>query len=330
MPFYCLLKVVISGMSFTIPDGTTVSINSRILFHIRYNSGKKTSHHVNMFAGSPLNRLAWLRPSSAFLNAVVALPATRWLLFNSGQPLVAVDSQKSSVQTLAFLSTSDVEAFLGQEPYFGQGKDEGSQSTEPSEGDLAQSPTAAARHFHSRLVFLGVHEPSSGTNALPSSDFAAPEAAIVHLEGTPYFSADIADLNFGTDRVNSILDSSSLVRGGQTLGWSEPRVMMSGLDSFSGGVFAEARSLVDWNQRNKASHIFLPLVELKLTARQAVLPGLWLRYILDVGWLEACMLLFITMGRQRGSKAMPIKVRIACIHALSNLEIHTAPQQRPS
>jgi len=35
------------------------------------------------------------------------------------------------------------------------------------------------------------------------------------------------------------------------LNWSEPRALMSILDAFTAAIFALARSLVDWNQRNK-------------------------------------------------------------------------------
>ncbi|KAF9022282.1 hypothetical protein BDZ89DRAFT_1070810 [Hymenopellis radicata] len=49
--------------------------------------------------GSPLNGLSWLRPSHDFLNALVALPQTRWILFNNGAPLV--DKKDGSRPSLA-------------------------------------------------------------------------------------------------------------------------------------------------------------------------------------------------------------------------------------
>jgi hypothetical protein len=48
-----------------------------------------TIPNPNFFAGSPLNRLSWLRSSHVFLNALFFSPATRWIVFNGGQPLVA-------------------------------------------------------------------------------------------------------------------------------------------------------------------------------------------------------------------------------------------------
>jgi len=62
---------------------------------------------------------------------------------------------------------------------------------------------------------------------------------------------DVADAKFSPERLQEVLDAASSTLEGKVLSWSEPRVLMSGLDEFSGAVFAEARSLVDWNQRNK-------------------------------------------------------------------------------
>ncbi|KAG5731752.1 putative NADH pyrophosphatase [Termitomyces sp. T112] len=202
----------------------------------------------NMFSGSPLNRLSWLRTSHLFLNAIIASPSTRWLLFNAGQPLVFANSDSPRKQTLAFLATKDVRPFLGPEPFFGQDKEIGQLVVESSE--VKHSSTEAARHHGSPVVFLGLQEHSK-TNALSSSDFVDAEATIANLDGTPYFSMDVADLDLASERLQEILQATSSAQEGHVLSWSEPRVLMTGLDSFSGAVFAEARSLVDWNQRNK-------------------------------------------------------------------------------
>jgi NAD+ diphosphatase len=175
-------------------------------------------------------------------------PATRWLLFNSGQPLVSATADNSTKRNIVYLTTNDVRPFLGSEPFFGQGKDKGQLVIESS--DVPHSSTEAARHHDIPVVFLGIHEPPSKSSALPSSDFANPTAAVSNLEGTPYFSMDISDLELTPEKLQGILDSTSQAQNG-LLDWSEPRVIMSSLDGFSGGLFAEARSLVDWNQRNK-------------------------------------------------------------------------------
>ncbi|KAG6857743.1 hypothetical protein H0H87_004159 [Tephrocybe sp. NHM501043] len=213
---------------------------------------RKELLNSNMFSGSPLNRLSWLRTSHPFLNAIIASPSTRWLVFNAGQPLVLANSDTLHRQSLVFLTTKDVKPLLGPEPYFGQNKEIGQLVVEPP--DVQHSPTEAARHHSSPVVFLGLKE-NSKTSALPSSEFVDAEAAIANLDGTPYFSMDVADLDLSPERLNEVLQATEPAQNGQVLSWSEPRVLMTGLDSFSGAVFAEARSLVDWNQRNKVSSI---------------------------------------------------------------------------
>jgi NAD+ diphosphatase len=134
---------------------------------------------------------------------------------------------------------------LGSEPFFGQGKDE------RENAPTAVSVLEAGRHRGVVIVFLGLQEPRSGstTNALPSSDFTDPKSAVANLNGTPFFSVDVANLE--EDKVNEVLKNSSLARNGETLIFSEPRAVVNDLDEFNAAIFAEARSMVDWNQRNK-------------------------------------------------------------------------------
>jgi len=212
------------------------------------------SSHTNLFAGSPLNRLSWLRTSHPFLNAIIASPATRWLVFRSGQPLVVVKPGHPNHPTLAYLTTVDVSPFLGSEPFFGQAKERGEIAVES--GEDKRSPTLAARHHNSPVVFLGVHE-NANSNALPSSAFTDAETAITNLDGTPYFALDIVELDYSPERLKQTIDAISLSRNRETLEWSEPRSLMTELDMFSGAVYAEARSLVDWNYRNKVNGLLL-------------------------------------------------------------------------
>lgn len=207
----------------------------------------RTCRRSNHFGGNPLNRLAWLRTSHSFLNAVIVSPATRWVLYNTGQPLLVVNPEGQSKQVLAYLTTKDVEPFIGVAPYFGQGKNQG----ELVSSEDASSFTESARHLNTPIVFLGLAEANAGLGgALPSSDFKDAQAAIANLEGTPYFALDIADLKRTPEEVEEILKKT-----GQDLGWSGPRVLMTDLDHFSAAVFAQGRSLVDWNQRNKVRHV---------------------------------------------------------------------------
>lgn len=194
--------------------------------------------HTNFFAGAPLNRLAWLRTSPAFLNAVVLSPATRWVLFNDGK------------SALARLSTKDVRPLLGPEPFFSQGQHAG----EIAEGSVKE--LEASRLHGPPVVFLGLHEhedsTGSASRALPSSDFSAKkdaEAVVAKIHGTPYFSLDVS--NVEQTRVDEVLGSSEAGKSGAVLEFFDGRAAMNMIDQFDSGVFSVARTLVDWSARNK-------------------------------------------------------------------------------
>ncbi|KAJ7030008.1 NUDIX hydrolase domain-like protein [Mycena alexandri] len=194
--------------------------------------------------GSPLNRLSWLRSSHSFLNAIAASPKARWLISNAGQQLVSVPTSNTSAKpAIAQLTTPQVKSVLGPEPWFGQGRDDGRVLT----ADEVTPSTESARHRGVRVVFLGLLDTLSTLNALPTSDFTDPERAVANLEGIPYFALDIAELEIDTDAFLS-QDKDT-----QTLSWTEPRALLMGLslDKASLALFNEARSMVDWNQRNK-------------------------------------------------------------------------------
>lgn len=209
---------------------------------------------MNFYGGSPLNRLSWLRTSQAFLNAIVALPSTKWLLFNAGQPLTSSDGGKPAP---IFLSLDDVVPLLGPAPYFGQGQTEGSlipdKDTSEEHLHAQHSPMKGARHLGAPVVFLGLFEKRAedSTAALPTSEFTNPEEALKKLEGTPYFSLDVMDLEFTPEQMQAILDGTTPGREGKQLAWAEPRALMSSLDGTMAAIFANARSMTDWNQRNK-------------------------------------------------------------------------------
>lgn len=223
-----------------------------------------------MFGGSPLNRLSWLRPSHAFLNHVTSHESTRWILFNDGLSLVA--SLPHNPPNIAYLSSKDVLDLLGrEEPLFGQGeKPNDIIPTLPNLEDKAHShkdsPLDAARIRGARVVFLGLQEESHapGGNPRPSSDFKDAQTATLNLAGTtPFFAFDVSQLEaeFTQDKMDGLLQNSSLAKQGVELKWMEPRSLISHLDLFTGGVLAEAKSMVDWNQRNRVSdcypHVYL-------------------------------------------------------------------------
>lgn len=202
--------------------------------------------YVNFFGGSPLNRLSWLRTSHNFLNAIALAPSTRWVVLQGGQPLL-VSEPSTHKRSLARLSTADVRPLLGSEPFFSQGQAEGEYA--PSDVLVVE----AARFRGPPVVFLGLHEPQTDVaDALPSSDFSAKSdtaTVIANLKGTPYFSLDVSDV--AQDVLDKTLQASEPSKAGAELTFFESRGAMAFFDAFESCVFAEARSLTDWNGRNK-------------------------------------------------------------------------------
>ncbi|KAH9839109.1 NUDIX hydrolase domain-like protein [Rhodofomes roseus] len=203
---------------------------------------------VNWMGGSPLNRLSWLRTSHAFLNAVALSAATRWIVLKDGQPLLVQHTVTADKRPLARLTTADVRSLLGAEPFFAQGRLE----SEVAPADVAV--LEAARFHGPPIVFLGLHEPQTGeADALPSSDFSAkssePGRVVANIKGTPVFALDVSKVP--QQLLDGVFQNTEAAKSGAGLAFSEPRVAMNGLDAFEAAVFAEARSMVDWNARNK-------------------------------------------------------------------------------
>lgn len=169
-------------------------------------------------------------------------------------------NDRSTKPSPIYLNTNDVKPFLGPLPYFGQGKEPGDLVHNGKDStDKDHSPTDSARHLGIRVVFLGVHEaqPNESSAALLISEFEFDntEDAIKKLDGTPYFAMDVADMDCTAEWLQETLKETTPGREGKVLEWCEPRASMTSLDGFTAAIFASARSLVDWNLRNKVRHI---------------------------------------------------------------------------
>jgi NAD+ diphosphatase len=150
-------------------------------------------------------------------------------------------------RVLALLTTTDVMPLLSPEPFFGQGEGE------RQINDSAEHPALeSARHRGTPIVFLGLLEPNTATDKVfLSSDFKDPLAANANLNGVPYFTLDVADLE--PAKVDSVLRNPQSIKDGETLVWTDPKVMIAHLDHSIAGVFAQASMMADWNRRNKVS-----------------------------------------------------------------------------
>jgi hypothetical protein len=242
---------------------------------------------VNFFSGYTLNRLSWLRPSHPFLNAIVTLPTTRWVVLDAGRPLIATHS-RTNHKALAFLKTSDVKKVLGPEPFFGQSE----QASEIAPVNV--SVLAAARLRGPPIVFLGLQEPeNSDADALLLSNFTDAQAAVTNVKGTAIFSVDVDGLP--SHVVDETLHHSELATSGNTLIFEEARSAMNSLDHVTSGIFATAKSLINWHRYNKVGSRTFQWNWL-LYIWDAVLPGLWLTNLLLMGRLETLVFIFATLG----------------------------------
>ena len=104
-----------------------------------------------------------------------------------------------------------------------------------------------------RIVFLGLEEPQGTTASLPPSAFSdkteAPEVVAERIIGTPYFSLDVSDIE--SSALDPLLQNDELAKDGNQLKFSEGRAALLSMSPYEAAVFAEARSMVDWNARNR-------------------------------------------------------------------------------
>ncbi|KAL0579597.1 NADH pyrophosphatase, partial [Marasmius crinis-equi] len=149
------------------------------------------------------------------------------------------------VKKIAYLPTRPLLPLLGPFPYFGQSQSAG---TILSDSDITHS-TEAARHIGIPVVFLGLHEQGVSGSALPEAEFKEDvEGVVKKLEGTPYFAVDVGDLE--SSEVDVVLRGVEKEQNVK-LEWNEPRSAMGLMEPFEAAVYAEARSMVDWNYRHK-------------------------------------------------------------------------------
>ncbi|PWW78571.1 hypothetical protein C7212DRAFT_350675 [Tuber magnatum] len=181
---------------------------------------------VNYFSGSPLNRVSFLRSNTAFLRA--ALPRSKFLLLRDLEPLAA------SKTTLAWVGYEAVRTLVGnpfdtEEEEFVRGYD-----------SRVEVPT---------LVFLGINEGvvggGQGGGDGERFEFEGEGGKYV---GRPCFALDVTGK--GSLREECIKVQEEAVKG--TEGREFRRVRLDlGLTPPDAAILAQARSLLDWNNRNQ-------------------------------------------------------------------------------
>ena len=198
-----------------------------------------------------MNRLSWLRQQQSFLNQIIPSAETRWVIFHGGRPLFQTGPD-ATLPALARLTTADVRPLLGPEPFFGQGQ------TDDKLGADGIVSLEGARLRGAPIVFLGLQEPaSSDRRALPSTEFTAKDDAgltnvLENITGNAFFSLDVTNIEQGD--LDAILQNSGAKKSGAELSFLDPRAAMASLTHTDSNIFAVARSVHDWNSRNKVGN----------------------------------------------------------------------------
>lgn len=231
---------------------------------------------INFYAGSQINRLGWLRNDSKFLNAALALPQTKFILLQHLNPLVHTGEGEKSGQ-LATLSWKQVESTIRDSLALSLGGSSSSSEKSNSSGDIFGAeanllPPSGGKedekHFTKvteglnptslALVFLGVDEGDINQNSLPGG-LASTKDGVNTPAGTPYFALSLSHkpAHFksspSTQLPVEILEQD-LLRDGQ-YDFVETRTLAQAgtWPLHDAAVVAQARSLIDWNERHQVS-----------------------------------------------------------------------------
>ncbi|KAI5799183.1 NUDIX hydrolase domain-like protein [Peziza echinospora] len=183
---------------------------------------------VNFFSESPLNRLSFLRTSTPFLRA--ALPHARFILFNNLSLLTT-----ASRTHCAFLPYEQVKHLLP--PGVFEVTDE-----EVVEGFDSSREGEEGGNV---VVFLGVDEEGRLESGGEGEEKEKEKELFKWKEytGTPYFAIDVGRA-VGERRIGT----GMLTEGGRE--WSKARIETE-IAPIEAGILAHARSILDWNARNK-------------------------------------------------------------------------------
>lgn len=159
----------------TIPDLPVVDEDASML------SVKFGRELANYFAGSPLNRVGFLRGDHAFLRSAYSHPSARFLLLHELAPLVD-ETEKS----LGYVSHADVQGFTGSDPF------------EKTEEEMIKG-------FNSEdekplILLLGLDEADRLRAPKTEELFAYKE-----WKGRPYFAVDVSPRGKLSEGANEVI-----------------------------------------------------------------------------------------------------------------------------
>lgn len=138
---------------------------------------------ANYFAGSPLNRVGFLRSDHVFLRSAFSHPSTRFLLLNELAPLVDGNEKQ-----LGYVSYADVKSFTGSDPF------------EKTEEEMI-------KEFNSEeekplILLLGLDE----GNKLPAPP-ADETFSYKEYKGRAYFAVDVSPRGSLAEEANKVIEN---------------------------------------------------------------------------------------------------------------------------
>lgn len=160
-----------------------------------------------------MNRVSFLRSDHLFLSAALKHPSTSFLLLNNLAPL-AKDPTK-----LEYTTYDDIRSFIGNDPYA------------KSEAELIAEYNSTI--LNPQLLFLGLDERNK-----ESFQWSI-------YRGSPFFAVDVTPKGSIEDAAKSLI--GQMEAGG--LQFVQGRLHMT-LPASEAAIYAQARSLLDWNARN--------------------------------------------------------------------------------
>ncbi|BCS17201.1 NAD(+) diphosphatase [Aspergillus puulaauensis] len=171
---------------------------------------------VNYFSDSPLNRVSFLRTEPEFLSLALKHPTAQFLLFNNLAPLTRSPTE-------IYYAKHDEISQLVPEDTFKQ-----------SEEELIKG--SDARDTHAAVIFLGLRTCDSGSSF-----------SYKIYSGAPFFAVDVTP-----EASRAPQDASLLIKSMEEQGlfFHQTRVLNT-LPGEDAAIYAQARSLVDWNTRNR-------------------------------------------------------------------------------
>lgn len=160
----------------TIPDLPVVEEDISML------STKFGREIANYFAGSPLNRVGFLRADPTFLRSAFSHPSARFLLLHELAPLVDETEKR-----LGYVSYGDVTPLTGPDPF------------EKTEEEMI-------KNFNSEeekplILLLGIDEANKLQAPKADDTFAYKE-----FKGRPYFAVDVSPRGSFADGASKVID----------------------------------------------------------------------------------------------------------------------------